>query len=52
MAKIVYTKKNEFRLFDLKVFEFNTFYNERSNENDTDENDFYIELREVENEQR
>ena len=52
MAKVVYTKKNEFKLFDFKVFEFNTFYNERSNDNDTDENDFYIELREAENEQR
>ena len=52
MAKVVYTKRNEFKLFGIKIFEFDSFYNERSSEKDLEEDDFYIDLLEVTNERR
>lgn len=52
MAKVVYTKRNEFKLFGIKIFEFNTKYNERSSDKELEEDDFYIELHEVLNETR
>lgn len=50
MARVVYTKRREFKLFGLKLLEFSTNYTERSTERDTSDDDFYIELKEVENE--
>ena len=40
MAKVVYTKRNEFKLFGVKLFEFNTNYSERSSNKELDEDDF------------
>ena len=52
MAKVVYTRRNEFKLFGVKLFEFNTNYSERSSDKELDEDDFYINLQEVTNENR
>lgn len=49
MAKVIYAKRREFKLFGFKVFELNTNYNERSNDNDTNDDNFYIELMENQN---
>lgn len=46
MAKVIYTKRREIKLFGLKIFELNTNYNERPNDENTDDDDFYIELKE------
>lgn len=50
MARVIYTQRREFKFFGLKLFEFSTNYSERSTERDTSDDDFYIELKEVENE--
>lgn len=52
MARVVYTKRNELKLFGIKLFEFNTNYNERSSDKELSEDDFYINLQEVINENR
>lgn len=49
MAKVVYTKRRELKIFGVKIFELNTNYNERSNDENTNDDDFYIELMEREN---
>jgi hypothetical protein len=49
MAKVIYCKRREFKLFGFKIFELNTNYNEHSNDENTNDDDFYIELREREN---
>lgn len=49
MAKVIYTKRREFKLLGFKIFELNTDYNERSNDEDTDDDNFFIELKEMEN---
>ena len=50
MAKVVYTKRSTFKLFNIKIFELITGYSERSTQKEDIENDFYIDLRERENE--
>ena len=42
--RVAYTKKNEFKIFGLKVFELKTKYFERSNDKDNDDDEMYIEL--------
>lgn len=49
MAKVVYTKHSEFKLFGFKIVELNTKYSEHSNDDETDEDKFYIDLIEMEN---
>ena len=49
MARVIYTKRRVFKLFGIKIVEFNTNYSERSTERDTSDDEFYIELKEVEN---
>ena len=46
--KVAYTKKNEFKIFGVKIFELKTKYFERNNDNDDDDGDLYIELTERE----
>ena len=48
--RVIYSKRHKFKILGVKLFEWTTDYNERSTENDSDDNDFYIELKEVENE--
>jgi hypothetical protein len=50
--RIIYTKRHKFKFLGLKLFELVTDYNERSTEKDSNDNEFYIELKEVENEKR
>lgn len=50
--RVIYTKRHKFKFLGLKLFEWVTDYNERSTEKDSEDNDFYIELKEVENEKR
>lgn len=40
------------KIFGIKILELNTKYNERSSEQELEEDDFYIELHEVDNETR
>jgi hypothetical protein len=46
--KVLYNKLQEFKIFGFKLFEFNTQYLERSTEKDDSDNDFYIELKQRE----
>lgn len=50
--RVIYTKRHKFKLLGLKLFEWVTDYNERMTEHDNTDNEFYIELKEVENEKR
>lgn len=42
--KCTYKKINTFKLFGIKILEFNSKYIEHSNDKDSDEDDFYIDL--------
>lgn len=46
--KCSYGKRTIFKLFNLKIFEKYTDYIEHSRDEDSDENDFFIELKTAE----
>lgn len=46
MAKVIYTKKREFKILGFKIFELNTNYSERSTDEDDGDTGFFIELQE------